>query len=88
MLLDIPPHIETAIIATAERQGLTVNELLEQTFIDDFSLLEKEGIYSESFPTLSDDALQRLAEWLDEPPRKNPNLQALMARYGGLYVQD
>lgn len=88
MLIDIPPHIETAIIATAERQGLTVNELLEQTFIDDFSLLEKDGIYSESLPTLSQSAIDKIVADLDAPPRKNPNLQALMARYGGLYVQD
>lgn len=87
MLLDIPPHIETAIIATAERQGLTVNELLEQTFVD-FSLLEKDGIYSENFPTLSQSAIEKIVADLDAPPRKNPNLQALMARYGGLYVQD
>ncbi|WP_066804281.1 hypothetical protein [Moraxella oblonga] len=34
-MLDIAPHIEQMIITKANQQGITVNELLLQTFADD-----------------------------------------------------
>lgn len=42
-MLDIPPHIEQMIITRAEAKGITVDELLLQTFADD------EGAYYDWF---------------------------------------
>lgn len=88
MIIDLPPQTEQAIIATAEAQGLTVAELLKQTFVEpeNFDFIEHDGIVSHGNHTLSPEVFQAIYDDLDQEPQPNPRLQALMAKYGGLNV--
>lgn len=77
MILDLPPQIEQAIIATAEAQGLTVEELFQQMFSEKEMMLNSDDIAPIE---LSQDDFQRIFN--DESP--NVKLQAFMAQYGNL----
>lgn len=48
-MLDIPPHIEQMIITRAEQRGLTVNELLLQTFSNDDEQTYYDWFYQNHF---------------------------------------
>lgn len=87
-MIDIPPHIETAIIQQAQMQGLTVIELLlakDYATPNGFDFLEQDGIYSDGKPiTLTQEQFQAIWDELDEPPNPTPAMKELMAKYGGL----
>lgn len=75
MILDLPPQTEQAIIATAKAQGLTVAELLKQTFVEPDMMLNSDLTHIELEPEQFD----RLIGLLDEEPKANPNLQQLLS---------
>ncbi|UNU73642.1 hypothetical protein LU293_01650 [Moraxella nasovis] len=82
MILDLPPHIEQAIIAKAQQQGLTVNELLAKDYAgvndDDIWLeLDKHGLNADSMDINADEA-RHLMQILDNPPPPNPKARALL----------
>lgn len=83
-MLDISPHVERMIIAKAQEQGVSVATLLERTFGDD--LAEMHGLDTDILPPMSENALQAIYDDLDDDT-PNPQLQALIKRYGGLNVQ-
>lgn len=86
-MLDIPPHIETAIIQKAQMQGLTAIELLAKDYAtpNGFDFLEQDGIYSDGkIATITQEAFQTILDELDEPPTPTPAMIELMAKYGGL----
>lgn len=86
-MIDIPPHIETAIIQQAQMQGLTAIELLAKDYAtpSGFDFLEQDGIYSDGKPiALTQEQSQAIWDELDEPPNPTPAMRELMANYGGL----
>lgn len=83
-MLDISPHVEQMIIAKAQEQGVSVTTLLERAFGDD--LAEMHGLDADTLPPMSENALQAIYDDLDDDT-PNPQLQALIKRYGGLNVQ-
>lgn len=48
-MLDIPPHIEQMIITQAEAKGITVDELLLQTFAQDDEQAYYDWFYQHHF---------------------------------------
>lgn len=74
MIIDLPPQTEQAIIATAKAQGLTVAELLKQTFIEPDIMLNSDLTRIELEP----EQFNYLMALLDEPPKPNPQLQNLL----------
>lgn len=88
-MIEIPPHIETAIIQQAQMQGLTAIELLAKDYAtpSGFDFLEQDGIYSDGKPvTLTQEQFQAIWDELDDDT-PNPQLQALIKQYGGLNVK-
>lgn len=86
-MIDIPPHIETAIIQQAQMQGLTAIELLAKDYAtpSGFDFLEQDGIYSDGKSiALTQEQSQAIWDELDEPPNPTPAMRELMANYGGL----
>lgn len=75
MIIDLPPQTEQAIIATAEAQGLTVAELLKQTFVEPDMMLNSDLTHIE----LKSEQFDRLIALLDEEPKANPKLQQLLS---------
>lgn len=84
-MLDIPPHIEQVIIATAQEQGISIGELLAQKFPSD-DLAEMHGLNSDTANfTLSKKDSQALQVILDNPKPPTPALKEILAlgeRYG------
>lgn len=81
MILDLPPHIEQAIIARAESQGLSVIEMLAKDYsdIDIWLELDKHGLYSDNIDLkLTDDQAQQLLDILENPPQKTPLMRELL----------
>lgn len=74
MILDLPPQTEQAIIATAQAQGITVAELLKQTFVEPDVMLNSDLTRIELEP----EQFNKLMALLDEPPKPNPHLQNLL----------
>lgn len=85
MIIDLPPHIEQAIIAKAHEQGLTVQEMLAKDY-DSEHMAEQHGIYTTHDHTTSPTTFERLQDWLDEPPTPSKRLDELTATFGGLGV--
>lgn len=78
-MLDIPPHIEQVIIATAKGQGVSVGELLAQKFPSD-DLAEMHGLNSDTANfTLNEKDSQALQAILDNPTPPTPALQEILA---------
>lgn len=77
-MIDIPPHIETAIIAKAEQQGISIDELLERIFIGDlWQVLDRHGISSNEIDLNADES-HHLMTLLDNPPPTNHKARALL----------
>lgn len=89
MILDVAPHTAQLVSEYAQKQGISVDELLLQMIDDEvqgFDFIEKDGIYATGNITLSPAEFQAIMDDLDAPPRPNPKLQALIKKYGGLGV--
>lgn len=71
MILDIPTHIEQAIIAKAQRQGISVNEML-YAFATDEPMLDSGHAKNEPLTAKQADILDRL----DDKP--TPFMQELL----------
>lgn len=83
MIIDLPPQTEQMIIATAQAQGLTVAELLKQTFAepDDLELLaEQHGLNCDDGAVfrLNEAESQALQAMLDNPTQP-PALKEILA---------
>lgn len=81
-MIDLPPHIEQAIIAKAQQQGLTVQEMLAKDYADDAMWLEldKHGLNADDTPIIIDEhnapIIQQL---LDNPAPPTPLMRELLA---------
>lgn len=85
MILDIPPQTAQMIIATAEQQGLTVDELL----LNAIGHYSHDVMLNSDTPLavdVSDDGMTHLLALLDDDTPPNAELQALMQKFGGLSV--
>ena len=67
MIIDLPPHIEQAIIAKAHEQGLTVQEMLTKDYDDIWQVLDQHGLNGDEI-RLTDDETRHLMNLLDNPP--------------------
>lgn len=77
MIIDLPPHIEQAIIAKAHEQGLTVQEMLAKDYDDIWQVLDQHGLNGDEI-RLNDDETRHLMNLLDNPPKPNPKARALL----------
>lgn len=77
MIIDLPPQTEQMIIATAQAQGLTVAELLKQTFAEPNIMLNSDLGYIELEP----DQFHDLMALLDKPAKRTPAMEQLQAKY-------
>lgn len=84
MIIDLPPHIEKAIIAKAQEQGLTVQEMLTKDYDDIWQVLDQHGLNGEPNLTLSDKQAKQLADVLDNPPPPNVFMRELLAMAKGM----
>ena len=74
MILDIPPHLEQAMIAQAQEQGLSVMELLQRKFLDDEPQLN-----ADPRPLIVDETNAHIIqELLDNPPSPSPAMRELL----------
>ena len=77
MIIDLPPHIEQAIIAKAHEQGLTVQEMLTKDYDDIWQVLDQPGLNGDEI-RLTDDETRHLMNLLDNPPAQSPKARALL----------
>lgn len=77
MIIDLPPHIEQAIIAKAHEQGLTVQEMLTKDYDDIWQVLDQHGLNGDEIH-LTDDETRHLMNLLDNPPVQSPKARALL----------
>lgn len=74
-MLDIAPHIEQAIMAQAEQQGVTVNQYLSNMVYQEPYL--DTDIMTFSFKPTPEQAKQ-IQEWLDNPPQLSAEAKAFL----------
>lgn len=81
MILDLPPHVEQAIISKAELQGITPAELLAKDYaeVDIFTEMEKHGLNSDGVNiVLTAQDAKMIEEHLNAP--LTPYMQEILAK--------
>lgn len=75
MLIDLPESAVQIINERAEMQGVSVAELIMQTF-DKPEIFANSDVFSVE---LNNEQFNQILDRLEQPPKKNPKLQALLA---------
>lgn len=75
MLIDLPESAVQIINERAKMQGVSVAELIMQTFGEP-EIFANSDVFSVE---LNNEHFNQMLEKLEQPPKKNPKLQALLA---------